>query len=120
MEIKYCRREIGAANENISPLFCMKPVAKKNALDWCEACRERLPLWPATVEAYEKHIAPAVAATIADRPTFTYNPKQLDINDPRAIALVAECMAVDMTGAVEEVAAMLNDRQAEFFRVEAR
>lgn len=37
-------------------------------------------------------------------------PKQIDSEDPRAVALVATCMAVDMTGAVEEVATAANWR----------
>lgn len=32
-------------------------------------------------------------------------PKEISADDPRAAALVAACMAVDMTGAAEEVAA---------------
>jgi hypothetical protein len=45
MEINYCRREI--ALDEKTRLLCMNRITTKNALEWCERCREKLPLWPA-------------------------------------------------------------------------
>lgn len=39
-----CRREINDFGE--AARYCAKPITKKNALNWCEGCRSRLPLWP--------------------------------------------------------------------------
>lgn len=43
-ETKYCRREIEA--RKLTSLYCMNPIETLNALDWCNDCRKRLPLWP--------------------------------------------------------------------------
>lgn len=44
MEYTLCRRdraELGQPHD-----YCCKSIKTKNALNWCEGCRERLPLWP--------------------------------------------------------------------------
>ncbi len=96
METNYCRREryVTATTSTESRTIaipCGKKITRANALNWCEACREKLPFWPV------EHglIGPAVL------------PKEIDADDPRAVDMIAECNAVDMTGAVEEVAATL-------------
>lgn len=40
--VRYCRRQDASGKP------CYKPIAKRNALSWCEDCRAaRLPFWPA-------------------------------------------------------------------------
>ena len=39
-----CRRTL---NDHGAPVaYCARPITVANALDWCEGCRARLPLWP--------------------------------------------------------------------------
>lgn len=45
MAINYCRRETYNERGDVAKV-CMKPITKVNALNWCQECRERLPLWP--------------------------------------------------------------------------
>lgn len=40
MSANYCRRPVGADR------LCMGAIRTPNALEWCDVCRERLPLWP--------------------------------------------------------------------------
>jgi hypothetical protein len=54
-EYKLCRREVTRPSGDVGPHNAT--ITKKNALNWCEACRERLPLWPkdeASVTASER------------------------------------------------------------------
>ena len=44
-DYKLCRREVTRPSGAVGPHNAT--VTKSNALGWCEACRERLPLWPA-------------------------------------------------------------------------
>lgn len=48
-DYKLCRREIAEGR------LCNKTIAKKNAMNWCEEHRYRLPFWPV-----EGLIGPAV------------------------------------------------------------
>lgn len=49
IEVKYCRREVSVMNPDNTwtPKPCGDRISKKNALNWCDGCRARLPLWPA-------------------------------------------------------------------------
>lgn len=80
MEIKYCRRE------KIAGTPCGNAITKSNSLNWCNGCRVRLPLWPRIEDG-----------------NLT---KEVPADSERGAALIAACMAVDMTGALEEVRAM--------------
>ena len=39
-----CRRILSDLGEPVK--YCCQPIEVRNALDWCEADRSRLPLWP--------------------------------------------------------------------------
>lgn len=44
MEYTLCRRdraELGQQHD-----YCCKSIKTKNALNWCDDCRARLPMWP--------------------------------------------------------------------------
>ena len=43
-EVNYCRREITVGE---SSRLCMNRITQANNLEWCNSCREHLPMWPA-------------------------------------------------------------------------
>lgn len=43
-KVVLCRRDLADIGE--APRFCAKPIDARNTLNWCGACRARLPLWP--------------------------------------------------------------------------
>lgn len=41
-----CRRD--RADFGAAPVYCCAPIKTPNVLNWCDDCRARLPLWPAS------------------------------------------------------------------------
>jgi hypothetical protein len=39
-----CRRDL--ADIGAEPRYCCKEINTPNALNWCDGCHQRLPLWP--------------------------------------------------------------------------
>ena len=44
-----CRRDVGPIGERD---YCSKPINRAHALDWCDSCLSRLPLWPSEEVAH--------------------------------------------------------------------
>lgn len=44
----YCRREVSVSKPDNTWVLkpCYDKIETPNALDWCDGCRKRLPLWP--------------------------------------------------------------------------
>lgn len=83
-----CRRDLAGLG---AVRYCARPIKTPNPSNWCDDCRSRLPLWPAS--------------------------KEVAADSPEAAALIAACQAVDMTGALEEIAAKKREQQPPAFPV---
>lgn len=67
-----CRRTISKSQDD-QGAPCGRRITKRNALNWCEACRAaRLPLWPANDQAPKvlPHMIPFADAVLPEAVTW--------------------------------------------------
>lgn len=71
----YCRRLVSRIQPDNTWVegFCHEKIEKKNALDWCEGCRKRLPLWPKD----DATAADAAAEAVRSDDTPELNPNEM-------------------------------------------